>query len=387
MLVLSSAAFVLMWLVIAARLVARHRRLTRFDALLVVFAVGASMDSLSAVAGVWVLPWPLVHAVFITSCVVGLGLSVETVRVATRGEPYVRRRPAVALVAAVTVALVTAAIGGRPQGPLPMPSWEIPAAGGVFWVGYAVVQVSACAVMLAMVVPFARQFDSSPLRQAAWIITACLVVGVLYGVGLFLIAVAIVGRGSGDLAATLYAWGSLNYVLLAAAYLRLWWARHGSRGRHTRTLALLRPLWDRLHEVDPDLTLVGLPQRSKALSRHDLSLLVVRAVLEIRDWTNVLARRLPAGADRRAAEAAAVLAANGQERAALATAGWLAAALHSQTQHDDHSAWPVFGADVDDDLRLLEQAATMMDSPQAAAVTAAVLSAEPVEHGRQVLQD
>ncbi len=368
-------AVVGLWAAIGARVLARHHQLSRFDALLIVFAAGAGADALSALEIAW-LPSPMAHAALIASSLVGMLLAVEMVRLVASGEHVNPTFPQWRVITGILVVLLAAAAGaGNPMGPIATAQWQSDHAMAMYWLGYAVFQVAACVVMLRLLLQVTRSFEPGAMRQVGVLLVCTVVLGVLFGLSLVVLVVDNLGLHSGVGAAG-YTYGSLQYLVLAAAYLRVRVARSSSRKALAAQLASVEPVWEMLRPVQPDLTLFEDFPDAVSLGREELTWVCVRAVIEVRDWLHLLSRRLPADAIEEAKRAASSLAA-GQPAdvvEGLATAGWIQRGLahRSDLIRLPHSAPPHEGRDIDEDLRLL--AAVARVSPEDAQRVARTMS-------------
>lgn len=344
-LLVAGTALALLWTAILARLVARHRRWNRFDALLVVFAAGATVDTLSAGG---LVAAPLAHSVLIASSLIGLLLCVELVGLVTATELPGRwwwRGVTVLLVATLLGAVVL----GAPEGPIATAQWASSTARLAYWMGYGIVQVGSCSVIFVRLLRFVPALAPGPLRQVTLMLTVAAGFGALWGITLWVLALDGVGLNSG-IGEVAYVWGSVNYVFLAAAYLRF---RLTRRNPSEAQLIALEPLWRRLHDVDPAVSLAGWPQAG--LSGPQLAMAGVRVVVEIRDWLHLLAQRLPAHADAMAAAREELPGAPEAEVEAVATAAWIRVALaRPPGEASARTALaPRSGRDLDEELRLL----------------------------------
>lgn len=391
--VIASVAFVGLWIGLAGRVLARHRQLSRFDLLLALFLLGATVDTLSAV-GISLLPTPWPHVLMMVSSLPGLIVAVEMARIlAASTGPAPRTagvdellRPSDRLrhrwwgrAAAVVGVLVTsaAAMWGMPQGTIPAAVWGSVDAHTVYWLIYGLFHLVTCGLMLVLAVRIVAAWQPGALRQAGWLLVAALVVGIGYGTALVVLAVeGRFGQWNG-LGAAGYAWGSVQYLLLALAYGRVRLSRQGRRGADEATLRQLRPLWVRLRFLDPDYVLDENMFTARGAAAR---LACVRAAAEIRDWMALAARRLPAASWRRAQAAAAreLPDADLLQVTAAALAGWVQAAVTAPPARrpalgPGHSPAPTVGDDIDEELALLAAAAAvapLVAERVAAAVTA-----------------
>lgn len=354
--VVTVIAVVGLWAVIAVRVMARHHQLSRFDVLLIVFAAGAGADAMSALEFGW-LPSPVAHAALIASSLWGMLIAVEMVRLVADGErvhPSLQRWRVITGI--LVLLLAGAAVAGGPVGPIATAQWQSDQAMALYWLGYAVFQLAACVVMLRLLLSVARSLGSGAMRQVVVLLMCTLALGVLFGLSLVVLVVDNLGLNSGVGAAG-YAYGSLQYLVLAAAYLRMRVARSSSRRALAAQLASVEPVWQILRPVQPDQSLFETFPDASTLGREELGWVCVRAVIEVRDWLHLLSRRLPVGADEEAVRATRSLVPDyrADDVEGMATAGWIQRGLahHPELVRVPHSAPPREGRDIDEDLRLL----------------------------------
>lgn len=349
-------AVVGLWVAIGARVLARHHQLSRFDALLVVFAAGAGADALSALEIAW-LSSPMAHAALIASSLVGMLIAVEMVRLVAGGERVRPTLPQWRVMTGVLVVLLAAAAAvGSPMGPIATAQWQSDHAMAMYWLGYAVFQLVASVVMLRLLLQVTRSFEPGAMRQVGVLLVCTVVLGVLFGLSLVVLVIDNLGLHSGVGAAG-YTYGSLQYLVLAAAYLRVRVARSSSRKALAAQMASVEPVWQMLRPVQPDLSLFDAYPDAATLGREELTWVCVRAVIEVRDWLHLLSRRLPVDAVEEAKRVASSLAPGrtADEVEGVATAGWIQRGLahHPDLVRVPHSAPPREGRDIDEDLRLL----------------------------------
>lgn len=379
------AAVVGLWVAIGARLVMRYHRLTHFDALLAVFAAGATVDTLSALNRGLIGAGPA-HAVLIASSLAGLLIAVEAARVVIAAAP----EPVSGLwvwpsVTATVIAVLWAAVWlGAPAGPIAVASWHSATWQVLFWGGYAGFQISACVVLVILLRRFVATVGPGPLRQVTlFLLLVVVAAGVVYGVALA--ALAADGAGwSNEWGAAGYTYGSVQYILLVAAYVRVRWARRTRRGTESQLLDQLEPLWHQLRPVCPEFTLAGWLGPASVLGRAELSMACVRVGVEIRGTGSArLASSSPAATRSHevAARAAADLSAPGADHdlvAAVAVAGWIRAGLlvgDDQVQ-PSHSVAPTPGVTSMRTFGVLAQVAAV-DNEVAEEVAGRVLATMP----------
>lgn len=368
--VLAGTATILFLGAIATRMLSRHRRITRYDILLAVFALGGAVDLASTFELGLITPVTS-HTLMIMSSLAGLLVAVEMLRLVANGDqqlPHLWRWRL--FTAALVIALSLVAIIGQPLGPLGVPNWESSNLLAIYWAGYGLFQLVACVLMLVIIARVRAGLPTGPLRQVTGLLAAALLIGLYYATSLIILAAEanqwVPTNGLGTLG---YQLGTISYVFIALAYVRIRIARIGSRRSDIRFLTTVTPLWKILAPVAPAFTLIGVPHDPATLSRNQLSLHSVRTAIEIRDWMDILACRLSNTAYATALTSARATLpdhADQQTIIATATAGWIRAGLLRPLCTDEElataiSAAPDSGLDVDTEFDLLAAVAAVPD--------------------------
>lgn len=373
--VVGAAAAVIVWTAVAARAITRYASWSRFDTLLVLLAVAGTVEAASAV-GPLVWPATMGHVLLAAWSVVTLLVGVQLTAMLS-GSQRAPRMP-VAAAAGAGVTLVALAVVGGPEGRTPDLDWPSRPAMVVFWVGLGALHAVACGYMLHGVVVVQRRLPGGPVRQATQLVAAGLVFAVGFGVALLLLVAETLWWGLRSIGQLGYQYSSISYLLIAAAGLRLGFARWVQHRADVRQIEAITPLWCRLRPVHPSLALLPVPLDPRMLGHDELRVACVRAGIEIRDWMALLAARLPASAWPAAKTAAAEI--RDARWDAAATAGWIQAGLDREEVLDlsgTPRAAPPVGADVDEDLALLEAVALVPEG-----IAAAVAAAIPLPDGQ-----
>ncbi len=211
-------------------------------------------------------------------------------------------------------------------------------------------------VMLLLVTRFARHTSTGAVRESLILVAACEASFALYGVMWFV-------QGLSDPTALITPWADaalvasrVGAVLIAAAFLRVNLGRIPALRRLSdqRALQSLAPLWRRLHPIDPEGSLIGdLPASTRDLTATDLRVTLWRVMVEIREWLDEIAARLPAGAYSSALHASTTTGANEKLARAAAGQAWINAGLASSADVSDGRDRPPVGADLDEELAQL----------------------------------
>lgn len=368
---LAIAAATLFVAALVFRLIASHRRITRYDTLLAFFALGAIVDLSSSLGVPW-LSSPVAHALMIVSSLVGLLVAVEILRlVANDDQPLEHVWRWRVLTGVLVIVLVAAALIGQPSGVMAEPDWESSNLLAVYWAGYGLFQLVTCVLMFLILRRFAATLGPSPLRQVTTLLSIACVIGVYYALSLIVLAAEggewIPTTGLGELG---YAIGTASYVFIALAWVRIKVARSGRRRHDLDFLEAVTPLWRKLAPVSPDFSLIASQVEAAKLSRDQLSLRCVRTAVEIRDWMDLLAPRLPADAYPRALAAASRALPDTTDLSdvrATATAGWITAGLQQdppafEPSIESTGITPEAGADLDHECDLLVAIAQVPDT-------------------------
>lgn len=240
-------------------------------------------------------------------------------------------------------------------------------------------------VMLVLVTRFARYAPAGAVRQSLILVALCESSFVAYGVFWLTqgltdpTAVAVTPWADAALVAS-----RLGAVFIAAAFLRLNFTRLPGMGRWSdrRALRLLAPLWRRLYSVDPAGSLIGtLPETPRGLSATDLQVTLWRVMVEIREWLDEVAVRLPADSYTIACRASRATGANESMARAAAGQAWIAAGIAAgRVEVSAGKDRPPVGADLDEELRELLLLAKPLPRNQrdAAEAAEAALSKTPV---------
>ena len=265
---------------------------------------------------------------------------------------------AVVLVSLATVTLINgnSLVGVAAKGEQP-----VFASAGVMSMRYVVLGVWVAvlaAVMLVLVARFASHASPGAVRQSLILVAVCEASFTAYGVLWLLQGV------SDPTAVSPTPWADaalgasrIGAVFIAVAFLRLHFTRLPGMGRWSdqRALRLLAPLWHRLYALDPASSLLGaLPDTTRGLSAADLQVTLWRVMVEIREWLDEVAVRLPEHAYTLACQASRATGASDSVTRAAAGQAWIAAGLAAGPV--DVSAGtdrPPVGTDLDEELREL----------------------------------
>lgn len=350
-----------LWVVVAAHVLRGWRAMPRLDVVLAALATAMTVKAVMALSLVGgVAPRTVTFA---AAAVAGV-VAVELLRglVAEGGHTslavtWALRAAALAYVtAATTLSLVGAAAGeaGRAVGGEQV-VYNSPA---VMTALYCLSGACLAGVTAWMVVLLLRLVDISPrgpIRQALALTAA----GVAALVGYELLWLAQGFLGPMDLTAPWASAGIVVFkaasVLIAWAYLRATFFRSRLLGRWSdrKALAALEPLWRQLQPLDPAVTLLGYPSDPHALRDTNLELALWRTMVEIREWLDVVATRVPPGTYQ-AMAAAADRRFGAARGAGLAGQAWIQlglAGLPGPDQQPDQR--PPVGRDLDEELTLL----------------------------------
>lgn len=213
-------------------------------------------------------------------------------------------------------------------------------------------------VMLVLVTRFASHAPPGTVRQSLILVAVCEASFAAYGVFWLTqgltdpTAVAMTPWADAALVAS-----RVGAVFMAAALLRLNFTRLPGVGRWSdrRALQMLAPLWRRLHSLDPAGSLIGaLPETTRGLSAADLQVTLWRVMVEIREWLDEVAVRLPGDAYSAACEASRATGVKDSVARAAAGQMWISAGLSAGpvevSAGTDH---PPVGTDLDEELREL----------------------------------
>lgn len=211
-------------------------------------------------------------------------------------------------------------------------------------------------VMLVLVTRFALHTPPGAVRQALLLVAGCEASFAAYGV-LWLM------QGLTDPTALISPWADValtasrvGALFIAAAFLRVSVGRLPTvrRWSDRRALTALRPLWMTLRPLDPDASLIDeLPATTRRMSSADLEWTLWRVMLEVREWLDHVAARLPDGAYTAALQASRD--AGGSDTTARAAAGqvWIEAGLDANHDVSDGRDHPPVGDDLDEELAQL----------------------------------
>ena len=191
-------------------------------------------------------------------------------------------------------------------------------------------------------------------------------VTLMIAAGLLWAAQGIVDPGSAEAPLTELgvAFSQFSLLFLCAAFWRgvvMMSKPYLSRQRR-RALKGLKPLWERLHPLDPSVALFpGYDHRERGMA---LEMSVLRVIHEIRQWTDEIAAGVPKGTYA-AATTGATSEVRHKRRDAVAAAAWIIAGMRSEDRQlpaeaSDIAALPV-GSDPDEELQMLLRIAREID--------------------------
>lgn len=211
-------------------------------------------------------------------------------------------------------------------------------------------------VMLLLVTRFARHTPSGAVRQSLVLVAGCEASFAVYG-ALWL------AQGFTAPTALATPWADIALVasrvgalFVAAAFLRVNFGRIPAvrRWSDRRALDALGPLWVRLRPLDPAGSLLDeLPATTRGISATDLGWTLWRVMIEIREWLDHVAARLPDNAYTTALHASQATGTAATTARAAAGQAWITAGLAADCEISDGRDRPPVGDDLDEELEQL----------------------------------
>lgn len=346
--------------VLLARLIGGHSGMRRGDVLIALMAVAAAAKYL-VLAGV--LDVTIARVITETATVASFVVGMEMLRAwwaDGRQNPrwtwFWRLSTGLVMATLQTITLLSAdsLVGVAAKGEQPVFSSATVMTVRYLALGIWVLILSS--VMLLLVTRFVRHTSTGAVRQSLTLVAACEASFALYGV-------LWAAQGLSDSTALSTPWADaalvasrVGAVFIAAAFLRVSLGRIPALRRLSdqRALQSLDPLWRRLYPLDPEGSLIGeLPSTTRDLTTTDLRVTLWRVMVEIREWLDEVAARLPSGAYSSALNASATTGVNDKLARAAAGQAWIAAGLASSEEVSEGRDRPPVGADLDEELAQL----------------------------------
>jgi len=354
---------VVLVVILVVRVIGGHSGMRKGDLLIAVMALAATTKFL-LLAGV--LDVTVARVLTETFTVVTFVVGMEMLRTwwsgptlpqtAARWTWFWRVSTALVLlaVAAVTLLNADALVGVAAKGEQPV--FASTAAMAFRYIALGAWVALLATVMLVLVVRFALHTPPGAVRQALVLVACCEASFASYGV-LWLM------QGLTDPTALITPWADLaltasrvGALFIAAAFLRVSVGRLPTvrRWSDRRALTALGPLWTTPRPLDPDASLIEeLPTTTRDISSADLEWTLWRVMLEIREWLDHIAARLPDGAYTAALQASRDAGSSDTTAQAAAGQAWIAAGLAATHDISDGRDHPPVGDDLDEELAQL----------------------------------